>query len=163
LTFIHEPHRGSQTAGFSILAGGGDGLRRLLVATGRIPTAEVGDLHHHAGDEIVRVIQGTLLFRIGAEERVCGPGLAAVIPPGVVHGFMVEEEALIEVIAEQGMGSFYSVRSPDGDVRLVEVFRAGVPWERDPPPGSFNTTLDEMSEVSRTIATPIVPRKPPAD
>lgn len=158
MTFIDEPNGGVQTAGFSVLAGAEDGLRRLLLATGRIPTAEVGDLHHHAGDEIVRVVQGTLLFRIGAEERVCGPGAAAVIPPGVVHGFVVQEETLIEVIAEQGMGSFYSVRSPDGGVRLVEVFRAGVPWDRDPPAGSMNTSPDEMREVSRMIATRIATR-----
>jgi hypothetical protein len=105
-----------------------------------------------------RVIAGALRFRIGEEEQTCRPGDIAVVPPGVAHGFLVREEAVIEVFAEQAMGSFYRVRGPNGGDELVEVHRPGVPRDREPPPGAGATTTAQMADIARRIATRVTNR-----
>ena len=42
------------------------------------------------------------------------------------------EEAVPEVVAEQGIGTLHRVRDGDGAVRIVEVHRADMPWGRPP-------------------------------
>ncbi len=47
--------------------------------------------HSHPHEQAGLVLMGRLRFRIGAEERVAGPGDAFLIPPNVVHWGIVEE------------------------------------------------------------------------
>jgi len=42
--------------------------------------------HSHPHEQAGLVLEGTLRFRIGDEERVASPGEAFIIPPNVVHG-----------------------------------------------------------------------------
>jgi hypothetical protein len=45
-------------AGFDVLAGRDQGLRRLMVIGGRLPDGDVGPVHVHEGDEVLRVVSG---------------------------------------------------------------------------------------------------------
>ncbi len=52
--------------------------------------AEVAE-HSHPHEQAGLVLEGALRFRIGAEEKVAGPGDAFIIPPNVVHWGVVEK------------------------------------------------------------------------
>jgi quercetin dioxygenase-like cupin family protein len=137
--------------GFVVRAGSEHGLRRLLLADGRLPEGEVGAVHTHGGDELIRVVSGRLQARVGDRRFHCGPGEMLVVPPGVEHGFVVVAEAVVEVVAEQDMGSTYAVVEPDGTVREVEVHRAGVPWDRPAGPGRSATSEAEMAAIAERV------------
>ena len=47
--------------------------------------------HSHPHEQAGLVLEGKFRFRIGAEERLTGPGDAFIIPPEVVHWGIVEE------------------------------------------------------------------------
>jgi mannose-6-phosphate isomerase-like protein (cupin superfamily) len=47
------------------------------------------DEHHHAQEEVWNVVEGKLLLTIAGEERLVGPGGAAVVPPGTGHSARV--------------------------------------------------------------------------
>ncbi len=136
------------TAGFQLLAGRVDGLRRLMLASGRVPAGAPVTMHQHAGDEMVRIISGEVMFRVGDERRLCQAGDIAVIPPDTVHGFRVLSDAVLEVFAEQDIGTFLPVRV-DGGEQLVEIFTPS-PWNRPPPRGRY-TTDEELEALRRQI------------
>lgn len=147
--FQSAPHAPEQP-GFRVIAGSEHLLTRLLVCVGRIPPREVAAVHYHRGDEIVRVVDGEVEFVIGDVRRRGGPGDLLVIPPGVSHGFTAGQAgAVIEVVAEQNMGSYYSVVSDEGRRLDVEVHRAGVPWDTPAPEGGQPTDPAAMEEIER--------------
>ena len=41
--------------------------------------------HKHPEEQLVNVLSGRMRFRVGAEERVLGPGDAVLIPPNTEH------------------------------------------------------------------------------
>jgi Cupin domain len=135
-------------AGFQVVAGRPDGLQRLMVVSGRLPAATGGGpVHAHLGDEVLRIVSGELIVRVGDERRTCGAGDVAVVPPNVLHGFQVVQDTLMEVVAEYDIGTLFPVRQPDGSRRLVEVYRADLPWCAPPPqPGQY-TTDAELAEI----------------
>lgn len=45
-------------------------------------------------------------------------------------------EIVLEVVAEYDIGTLYAVSSGRGEVELVEVHRAELPWGAPPPPRS---------------------------
>lgn len=47
--------------------------------------------HSHPHEQAGVVLSGKLRFRIGAEEKVIGPGDAFIVPPDVVHAGVVLE------------------------------------------------------------------------
>ena len=122
-----------------------------MLVYGQLPAGDRGAVHHHGGDEIIRVRSGRILFRVGEERRVCGAHDIAVIAPGVKHGFIVEEAAAIEVIAEQEMGSFYLVADPNGRQRVVEVFRDNVPWDRRPARPELAASQAQMKQLEERL------------
>lgn len=131
-------------AGFRLVAGRPDGLRRLMVVSGRLlAESSAGPVHAHAGDEVIRVLEGELLVRVGDERRPCRTGDLVAIPPQVLHGFQVVRDAVVEVVAEHDMGTLFPVRQPDGTHRLVEVRRPDLPWSR---PG-LHTTDEQLEEI----------------
>lgn len=137
-------------AGFHLVAGRPHGLQRLLVASGRIPAANPGRnrMHLHLGDEVIRVLDGELVIRVGDERRTCRAGDVAVIPPNTLHGLRPVTDVLMEVVAEHDIGTFYPVRQPDGTRRLVEIHTRS-PWNAPPPqPGAYTTE----EEVQRLLA-----------
>ena len=116
------------SAGFHVVAGSTDGLQRLMVVSGRLPAGNGGGpVHAHLGDEVLRIISGEIIVRVGDERRLCAAGDVAVVPPNVLHGFQVVQDTLMEVVAEYDIGTLFPVRQPDGSRRLVEVYRADLP------------------------------------
>jgi quercetin dioxygenase-like cupin family protein len=149
---VHEPPDGG-AAGFRTVAGPGQGLSRLLLAVGRLPMDDVGPVHLHFGEEVLHVVRGRLLVRIGDERRECGPGDVVSVPAGAWHGFRVLAETEIQVIAEQRIGTVYPVADDAGRVDLVEVFRPDMPWGRPPPDGRDWTSDPELRHIlDRNIA-----------
>lgn len=90
--------------------------------------AAAGPVHLHFGEELLHVLSGRLLVRVKDDRRECGPGDVIAVPAGVWHGFRVLEETVLEVVAEQGIGTVHPVRRADGHVDLVEVHREDMPW-----------------------------------
>jgi len=71
--------------------------------------------------------------------------------PNVLHGFQVVQDTLMEVVAEYDIGTLFPVRQPDGSRRLVEVYRADLPWCAPPPrPGQY-TTDEALQEIIRSV------------
>jgi quercetin dioxygenase-like cupin family protein len=50
--------------------------------------------HSHANEQIVWMLKGKKEFRLGSEQRVCGPGNVVAIPGGMEHeaGFREDTE-----------------------------------------------------------------------
>jgi uncharacterized RmlC-like cupin family protein len=138
--------------GFRVIAGPASGLSRLLLVVGRLPADDVGPVHLHYGEEVLHVLGGRLLVRIGGESRECGPGDVVTVPAGGWHGFRALAETVLEVVAEQGIGTVYPVRSADGGLELVEVHRRDMPWGRPPRDGEAWTDDTEMRRVLDNVA-----------
>ena len=130
-----------------MVAGTGNGLSRLLLVVGRLPSAEVGPIHLHYGEEVLHVVSGRLLVRAGDHRRECGPGEVVAVPAGTWHGFRALEETVLEVVAQQRIGTVFPVRDEDGCVELVEVHRMDMPWGRPPPEGGDWTTDTDMRGI----------------
>lgn len=137
----------SGAAGFRVVAGSGNGLSRLLLAVGRLRSTDAGPIHLHHGEEVLHVVSGRLLVRAGDERRECGPGDVVAVPAGVWHGFRALAETVLEVVAEQRIGTVFPVRCTDGRVEEVEVHRTDMPWGRPPPSGSSWTSDAEMQRI----------------
>ena len=136
--------------GFRLVAGRAHGLQRLLLASGRLRAGDPGHMHLHAGDELLRILDGEVVVRVGDERRTCREGDVVVVPPNVLHGFRVVADTVMEVVAEQGIGTFFPVRQPDGSRRLVEVYTSS-PWNAPPPrPGEY-TTEEELQRLIAAI------------
>ncbi|MDI1335288.1 MAG: cupin domain-containing protein [Lacunisphaera sp.] len=43
-------------------------------------------LHQHPHEQVTYVLEGSFRFTVGEETTVLGPGMAAIIPGGVMHG-----------------------------------------------------------------------------
>lgn len=137
--------------GFRVLAGRGNGLTRLLVASGRMAADDVGTVHSHAGDEVLRIVSGEFFVRLGDERQHCREGDIAIIPPNTWHGFRAVTDTVIEVIAEQAIGTFFPVRRPDGTRAIVETFRKDMPWTAPPTkPGQW-TTDEEIEAILAAV------------
>ena len=54
------------------------GRYRYAAGTGAKP-------HKHPEEQVVNVLSGKFRFRVGGEERILGPGDAALIPPNTEH------------------------------------------------------------------------------
>jgi len=147
-----KPFEHPDAAGFRVVAGRPDGLQRLMLVSGRLPADMSGSpVHAHRGDEVLRIISGEIIVRVGDERRFCAAGDVAVVPPDVLHGFQVIQDTLMEVVAEYDIGTLFPVRQPDGSRRLVEVYRAELPWCAPPPqPGQY-TTDAELAEIIGSI------------
>jgi quercetin dioxygenase-like cupin family protein len=134
-------------AGFRVVAGNANGLSRVLLAVGRLPSADVGPVHLHFGEEVLHVVSGRLLIRAGDLRRECGPGDVIAVPSGTWHGFRALENTVLEVVAEQRIGTVFPVRRPGGGVELVEVHRPDMPWGRPPPDGGEWTSDTDMRGI----------------
>jgi quercetin dioxygenase-like cupin family protein len=56
--------------------------------------------HHHTNEQIVWMLKGKMEFRLGDEQRICGPGDIVVIPGGVEHeGWFHEDTEVIDFFA----------------------------------------------------------------
>ncbi|HSU34783.1 MAG TPA: cupin domain-containing protein [Propionibacteriaceae bacterium] len=134
--------------GFAVVAGREHGLSRLVLAAGRVGPDQGGPLHLHHGEEILRILSGEAMVRVGDQQRQCGPGDVVIIPADVLHGFLTQSEVQMEVVAELDAGQIFPVTDERGHTELVEVYRADLPWGRPPPAGYAWTTDERMAEVT---------------
>jgi hypothetical protein len=81
-------------------------------------------------------------------------GDIVIIPTDTTHGFTTITETTMEVVAELDAGQVFPVSETDGTSRLVEVYRADLPWSRRPPPGFEWTSDEEFAEVLRRATPP---------
>jgi quercetin dioxygenase-like cupin family protein len=138
-----------------VVAGPSDGTRELIVVRQRVGPREHGWLHRHDADQIMRVLSGSLVIAVGDEQRRCERGAVAVIPPGTWHGFLGGDgEALLEVIGDHAMRTYFAIRQPDGTLAAREVHRRGVPWDAQPPTESAYTTDEQMSDIVNQAVAP---------
>jgi mannose-1-phosphate guanylyltransferase len=49
------------------------------------PGADAGPEEHHAGDQIIYIVDGEAIVRIGDREHKAGPGTLVTIPAGQPH------------------------------------------------------------------------------
>jgi quercetin dioxygenase-like cupin family protein len=61
-------------------------LDRLTVGEVELKAATVVPLHQHPHEQVTYVLEGRFEFTVGPESTVLGPGMAAIIPGGVMHG-----------------------------------------------------------------------------
>lgn len=61
-------------------------LDRLTVGEVELNADTVVPMHHHPHEQVTYVLEGRFEFTVGEETRVLEPGLAALIPGGVMHG-----------------------------------------------------------------------------
>ena len=108
------------------------GAARIFIWCTAAPAGHVVGLHHHNGEELCRVLSGRVRFRVGDDVRDLGAGAIAIIHPGVVHGYVVLEDAEIEIYGEIDSGIFVTTQEPDGSTRATEIFVRDVPWSRVP-------------------------------
>lgn len=152
MTFTEFPTPPPGSVGFTVVAGRPHGLQRLMWVAGRLPIGDIGPLHAHEGDEVLRVVSGEVLIRCGDEQRLCTAGELLVVPPGVLHGFQVVQDTVLEVVAEYEIGTLYPVRTVSGRVELVEVYRQDMPWGRPPPEGEDWTSDEDLRSILGRLA-----------
>jgi quercetin dioxygenase-like cupin family protein len=51
--------------------------------------------HSHANEQIAWMLKGKMEFRLGGEQRVCGPGDVVVIPGGMEHEAWFREDTQV--------------------------------------------------------------------
>jgi mannose-6-phosphate isomerase-like protein (cupin superfamily) len=136
-------------SGFTTVAGRDEGLRRIVLAAGQLGVGEGGPLHLHHGEELLHILSGEVEVTVGEETRRCSAGDVVIIPTDTLHGFRTITETAMEVVAELDAGQVFPVSDADGTTRLVEVYRADMPWSRHPPAGFDWTSDEQLDEVVR--------------
>ena len=61
-------------------------LERMTVGEVLLQANTTVPLHQHSHEQVTYVIEGRFQFTVGDETRVLEPGMAALIPGGVMHG-----------------------------------------------------------------------------
>lgn len=90
------------------------------------PGANVPPPHSHSqNEEIVYVVEGTLRYTVGPDNRDLGPGDSMHTPKGVVHAFSnpFSQAARALIILSPDIGAQYFVD-------VAEVVRAGTPPDK---------------------------------
>jgi quercetin dioxygenase-like cupin family protein len=131
-----------RTSDVGVIAGPEHGLRRLIVQVQPVAPDEVGHIHRHdSADQILCVLQGEVLIEVDGQSMICRPGEMGVAPAGSPHGFLgLAAPALLEVFGEQGAGTVFLL----ADDEEIEVYRPGVPWDRQGPPTDMTTLAPRL-------------------
>lgn len=61
-------------------------LERMTIGEVALQAGVTVPLHQHPHEQVTYVIAGRFQFTVGAETSVLEPGMAALIPGGVMHG-----------------------------------------------------------------------------
>ena len=108
---VVRPGEGHRVGNVEFLARTIDTPRFNLAVITILPRRDGPGAHAHAGeDDAFYMLEGELVFTVGDEEVVAGPGTFLLVPPGVRHDFSNRTDALAR---------FVNVHAPAGfDVRL---------------------------------------------
>ena len=77
------------------IKGGDDGDRAFFLSRGNEAKP-----HAHPNEQIMIVLKGKMKMRIGTEEKVMGPGEAALMPPNIEHQLQALEDLRIDQLQE---------------------------------------------------------------
>jgi len=73
---------------FSLKLRGGDTGDSMMMFEETVPAGTKSTFHlHHDSDEVAYVLSGEIIFKIGDEVTVGGPGACAFMPRGVPHAW----------------------------------------------------------------------------
>jgi len=61
-------------------------LERMTIGEVLLQPNTTVPMHQHPHEQVTYVIEGRFRFTIGEETKELGPGMAALIPGGVMHG-----------------------------------------------------------------------------
>ena len=101
-----------------LLASSATSAKQLTVFEQWCASGHGAPLHIHAVEEVLRVLGGRALVRVGDDERELGSGGTVVVPAGVPHGFMNTSDETLHVLAILA-APIFEARYADGnrDVR----------------------------------------------
>jgi quercetin dioxygenase-like cupin family protein len=109
--------------------------------------------HSHANEQIVWMLKGKMEFRLGSEQRVCGPDGVVVIPGGMEHeAWFCEDTEVIDFFARLRETTSYSAANPPTWAKAEHL---GPPSQREtgPRPGAsvatWNGSIYVASKISR--------------
>lgn len=139
----------TSTQGLSVelLVGPRHGASRIYIWAVEAPSGQAVGMHFHGGEEILRVLYGRLLVRVGESTRELTNGEILIVPPGVHHGYRALENTEIEVYGEIGAGEFVVFQDGEGGETVREVFMAGAPWSREPDDANLYLSHDELMRI----------------
>ena len=63
------------------------GSQQLVIFEQWCDPGEGAPLHHHAVEEVLRVLDGTASISVAGDSATVHPGEAVIVPAGVEHGF----------------------------------------------------------------------------
>jgi quercetin dioxygenase-like cupin family protein len=136
-----------------LLVGPEHGATKIYVWCVAAPSGQTVGMHHHNGEELIRVLYGQLHMRVEDAARVLGPGEVVILPPGTRHGYRALEDSEIEVYGEIGSGEFLTISQSDGSTRVEEVFQEGAPWSRTPDdPAKYMTHTELLARYEESLA-----------
>jgi hypothetical protein len=61
------------------------------------------------------------------------------------------QDSLLQVVAEQRIGTVFPVRHRNGHRELVEVYRTDMPWGRPPPEGTDWTSDADIRNILESV------------
>lgn len=109
-----------------------DGVEALMLASSAVGAAQLtvfeqwcapehgAPLHLHAVEEVLRVLAGRALVRVGDEEQELGAGETVLVPAGITHGFTNVTDETLHVLA--------ILAAPIFEARYVEGERDSRRW-----------------------------------
>lgn len=109
-----------------------DGVETLMLASSAVGAAQLtvfeqwcapehgAPLHLHAVEEVLRVLAGRALVRVGDEEQELGAGETVLVPAGITHGFTNVTDETLHVLA--------ILAAPIFEARYVEGERDSRRW-----------------------------------
>lgn len=134
------------------LVGPEHGASRIFIWCVTVQAGQIIGMHHHDGEELIRVLYGRLSLRVGDTTRELGAGQVVIVPPGTRHGYRALEDTEIEVYGEIGMGEFITLAGQDGTPKTEELFVKGQPWSRIPDDEASYITHQELLAKYRESA-----------
>jgi quercetin dioxygenase-like cupin family protein len=135
-----------------LLVGPEHGATRIFIWCVAAQSGEIVGVHHHEGEEIIRVLYGRLLMRVDDATRELSAGEVVILTPGTVHAYRALEDSEIEVYGEIGAGEFLHFVGADGADRIDEVFMAGAPWSRTPSdPSQYSSHKELLNKYRETL------------
>jgi quercetin dioxygenase-like cupin family protein len=86
--------------------------------------------HSHANEQIAWMLKGKMEFRLGSEQRVCGPGEVVVIPGGTEHEAWFREDTEVIDFFAPPRDDFTRRQTQLHERRLNHRAKAEVRWHR---------------------------------
>lgn len=114
-----------------------------------LPNAHIKSHRHVYVTEVVYVLKGNLVLRIGKETKVMGPDTTAYIPPQTFHEYLNDSGDVCQFL------QFFSPSGPEEEYRNWEI-----PGKPEKPATTATPPIATESQVIRIPTAPLVPGTP---